>query len=339
MSAYQDEIAAEIADGVIDGAVVCAGDRTGIKRIEHFGFADRSGGVPMRDDSIFDVASITKVIAVAPALRLLGVDMDRPFTDYIDFHAALIAPVTVRDLATHISGFALNGGPIPYFSEDGRAMMRDILRRPPIFPPRTRYEYACWNFLLLGAIVEKVSGEPLNTFCRHTIFAPLKMNDTSLGRPVTDDISRLARTFAMPHAGEISDPTSFRIYRDGLCAGNAGAFTTAPDLAKFNLMLLNGGAPLLNASDIAEFSTNTIPAALHIKRGVGFLIDDPFKPTGFPARTVYHSGWSGQTMIADLENGFFAIVLTARQGDYDRAKRGRFAMLGDLHGQFMRNAL
>ncbi len=337
MTLYSDEISAEIADGVIDGAVICTGDRNGIKKIEHFGFADKRGGVPMRDDTIFDVASITKVIAVAPALRLLGIDLDRPFTDYIDFDAPLIAPVTVRDLATHISGFALNGGPIPYFSENGRDIMRDILRHPPIFAPRTHYEYACWNFLLLGAIVEKLSAEPLNTFCRRKIFEPLKMNDTSLGTPATSDIARLARTFNTQHAGEISDPTSFRVYRDGLCAGNAGAFTTCPDLANFNIMLLNNGAPLLSASDIAEFSTNTIPESLNIKRGVGFLIDDPFKPSGFPARTVYHSGWSGQTMIADLENGFFGIVLTARQGDYDRAKRGRFTILGDLHNAFLKN--
>jgi len=338
MKKFEQEILAEMSDGVIDGVTVCAGNRHGAVFCQSYGFADKRNQIPATNEMIVDVASITKVVAVSPALAICRrrglIDFDAPFTDYIEFHAPLPASVTIRDLATHVSGFAIDGGPLPYFSENGAEIMANIFEHSPIWAPRSRYEYACWNFLILGKIVEKITGERLQDFCRREVFEPLGMSSTSLGNPVTADVSRLARTFGTPEAGMISDPVAFRVYRDGCAAGSAGMFSSAPDLARFCRMLLSGGDPILTARDIADFSTNTIPPELGIERGFGYITHDKFKPGNWSEHTIYHSGWSGQTMMIDLAADFFGIVLTSRHGDYDRAKVGRFAMLAALREEF-----
>ena len=327
-----------IRDGVIRGAAVAAGSADGM--LLKAGYGEAAPGVPMTPGTIVDVASVTKAVATATALLICRdrglVDFDAPFTRYLpDYSAELPEPVTVRQLAMHVSGFTHDGhAERQYFAESGAEILRNILRFPPEKPAGQCVEYQCWNYLLLGLIAERVTGEPLDAFCDREIFGPLGMTDSSLGRPVFREPARLAQTILTERPGEISDYIARRVYRDRLCAGNAGLFTTARDLIKFGRCILRHGAPLFGGEAFREMTTPRTPAGRLPERSFGWVVHDEFTPPAASAGTVFHSGWSGQTVLFDWEKGRSAVVLTTRCGDYDRAKRDRFAIAELLLEQF-----
>ena len=306
------------------------------------GYADSESKTEMRIDTVIDLASVTKVLATTSVLALCCdeglVDLDAPFTCYLpEYSAPLQEPITVRELATHVSGF---GQQCHYDAPEGHEIRRKMLATSP-GGPRGKLEYSCWNFHLLEMLVEKVTGYPLPEFCRKRIFEPLGMLDSSLGKPLpTLPSARLSRSYATDKPGQISDFIAFRLYRDGLAAGNAGAFSCAPDLAKFCRCLLQDGKygmgkRMFSAQSIAAMST-TCSQDGPVKRGLGWIVADELKPTGFSARTMYHSGWSGQTIFLDLDRKFYAVVLTVRSEEYERAKQGRFKLIGELGRQWSR---
>ncbi|WP_295810096.1 serine hydrolase [uncultured Victivallis sp.] len=330
---WEEIIGDEINDGVIDGAalLVCDPER----ELFQYACGEAADGVAMNCDTIIDVASVTKAVATATALLLCHsrgmVDFDAPFTRYLpDFTAPLPGgPITVRELALHISGFSHENQPErQYFAEDGCELLRNTLRFPPLFPPRTHFEYACWNYLLLGQIVERITGRRLTEFCQTELFEPLGMTDSSLGRPVITAPGRLAQTCGTNAPGEISDFVAFRVYRDGGCAGNAGMFSTARDLGKFCRMLLQGGrlpggGELFPEARLREFTVNAMPPHLPVKRSFGWIMRDAYRPESASDQIIYHSGWSGQTLYIDFGLRLCVVVLTTRRGDYERAKRDR----------------
>jgi CubicO group peptidase (beta-lactamase class C family) len=299
MTSIDSEIKQEIAAGIIHGAVVYAGTIQETFLAKAWGHADANGQRPMRIDTVFDLASVTKVLATTSALALCCddglVDLDAPFTYYLPEYAApLPEPITVRELATHQSGL---GQQSHYDAPEGPEIRRKILTTSP-GGPRGKFEYSCWNFQLLGMVVENVAGCPLPEFCRKRIFEPLGMRETSLGSPLpTVPAGRLSRSFATDKPGQISDFVAFRLYRDGLTAGNAGAFSCAPDLVKFcRCLLQNGnygqGERLFSAQALAAMSAVYIQDG-PVQCGLGWLVADELKPPGFSAMTIYHSGWSG----------------------------------------------
>ncbi len=338
MERIREIVEAGIRDGVIHGAAVAAGSRDGL--LLKAGYGEAAPGVPMTPGTIVDVASVTKAVATTTALLICRdrklIDFDAPFTRYLpDFGPALPEPVSVRQLAMHVSGFTHDGhAERQYFSESGVEIMRNILRFPPEKPAGKCVEYMCWNFLLLGLIVERVAGERLDSFCAREIFEPLGMSDTALGRPVSQDRAKLAQTIGTEHPGEISDFIAFRVYRDGLCAGNAGLFSTARDLVKFGRCILRHGEGLFSEESFREMTTPRTPAGALPERSFGWIVRDGFSPSAASAGTVFHSGWSGQTVLYDWKKGRSAVVLTTRCGDYDRAKRDRFAIAELLLEQF-----
>ena len=338
MDRIREIVDAGIRDGVVRGVAVAAGSPDGL--LLKAGYGEAAPGVPMTPGTIIDVASVTKAVATTTALLICRdrglVDFDAPFTRYLpDFEPELPEPVTVRQLAMHVSGFTHDGHEVrQYFSESGGEIMRNILRFPPEKPAGVCVEYMCWNFLLLGLIVERVTGERLDTFCAREIFTPLGMSDTSLGKPVSSDRAKLAQTIETVRPGEISDFIAFRVYRDGLCAGNAGLFSTARDLIKFGSCILRHGEKLFSEESFREMTTPRTPEGALPERSFGWVVRDEFSPPAASAGTVFHSGWSGQTVLYDWERGRSAVVLTTRCGDYDRAKRDRFAIAELLLEQF-----
>ena len=337
---WETEIRREMAENIIHGAVVSAGNAAGTYLEQAWGFATPSHRIPMQTDTVIDLASITKVLVTATALLQLRdggqIDLDAPFTAYLPQYTAVLPhPITVRDLATHISGF---GQQEHFRAPTGAEVRRKLLTTPPT-GPYGHLEYSCWNFLLLAMIVENQSGQPLPEYCREHIFRPLDMNDTALGRPAAAVVpERLAQTCTTENPGQISDPPAFTLYRDGFSAGNAGAFSDAPDLAKFCRCLLRGGeyAPGKRLFSPAAFAEITTPQVNQggICRSFGWIISSELKPGGFSAQTIYHSGWSGQTVFLDLEQQFFAIVLTTRTVEgYAQAAPGRFRIIGALGRQ------
>lgn len=335
-SGIDTEIEFEINSGIINGAVVSAGTAQDTIFEKAWGYADIDRGIEMRTDTVIDIASVTKALATSSALAIcrdIGlIDFDRPYTDYLPEYAApLTKAITVRDLAMHISGF---GQQVHYTANSGWEIKRKLLSVSPE-GQYGNFEYSCWNFHLLGMLVEKVSGKSLPDFCHERIFLALGMNDTVLGKTLTQDPMRLAKTCTTAASGQISDTMAFRLYRDGLSAGNAGAFSCAPDLAVFSRCMLKSGeyAPAKRLFSAYSFDALTVPRmhAGAVERSLGWIVADEFKPPGFSAHTLYHSGWSGQTLFLDLEKQFYAVVLTTRTlTEYDRAKQGRFKIIGEL---------
>lgn len=330
-----------IEDGVIHGAAIVGGDNTQVLFRHSQGLAVGATDIAMTTRTIIDIASVSKVVATTTALAICRdrglINFDAPFTDYLpDFRAELPAPIRVRDLAMHISGFGHRPGqPRQYDAATGGEIMDKILAFPPLYRPGEHFEYACWNFLLLGRMVERLSGRTLATFCQDEIFTPLGMHDSSMGRPVCNDPQRLAQTENCSAPGQISDFIAKRVFRDGGCAGNAGVFSSAEDLAVFCQCLLNQGRydnnakALFSAEAFAELTTNRMPEGMP-RRSFGWVMADEYKPQNSSEKIIYHSGWSGQTIFADIAQKRFVVVLTTRCGNYDRAKQERSDIAGEL---------
>lgn len=333
-------IAEDIRDGIINGAAVYAGTLRNDLYRRGFGFAENRLIHPMSVETVVDVASVTKVAALITALLICRsrnlIDFDAPMTAYLpDLEFAPPFPVRVRDLANHTSGFSDPPGAAQrlYFAESGTQILRNVLTTPPPFPPSSTAQYACWNYILLTMILERVAGQAFAEFCREEIFLPLEMHDSSLGRPVAVAPERLAQTIMTEAPGQISDFIAQRIYRDGGSTGNAGLFSTAVDLAKLLRCYLRHGnhanGRLFSEEAFAEIKPDRSQKYDGYRR-FGWIIYDRLLDQNAYGNSLFHSGWTGQTVLINFASEFFGVVLTTRRGDYERAKADRFAILNAL---------
>ena len=235
--------------GKIAGAVVLIGNREKILYQEAFGHrALIPNRLPMTLDTIFDLASLTKVVATTTAVMQLvergKLRLNEPVSNlWPEFNAAGKEQITVLDLLTHSSGLrpGLERRPNGSGTEE---ILRMIAEVKPVCPPKTKVIYSDINFLVLGEIVRLVSGEPLDRYCFDNIFKPLGMKDTFFN-PSPGLQTRIAPTQYLDKRngrmlrGEVHDPTASCM---GGVAGHAGVFSTAPDLSLFCRMLLGGGS-------------------------------------------------------------------------------------------------
>lgn len=325
-----------IADKVINGAAIIGGNLDSDFFSYSAGFADSAKKHKMDCDTIIDIASVTKVAATITALLICRsrglIDFDAPFTDYIKDYKPLLTKVpTVRELANHTSGFIDVDGELKrrYFDESGAKMMDNMLTTPPPIEAGKKLKYCCWNYILLSIIVERITGEKFDDFCRNEIFAPLGMDSTSLGKPVESASKcRLAQTIGTAKCGEISDFVASRIYRDGFACGNAGMFTSARDFTKLVRCYLRegklpNGSQLFSKEAFAEILPDGI-LKIAGARHFGWSYWEKGMDESKFGELLAHSGWSGQTVCMNVKTREFAIVFTTRIGDYDRAKRDRF---------------
>ena len=321
------KIPEQIHAGLIDGAVVLGGTGTEDFRRGAYGIADRMKQAPMQFDSVFDIASLTKVTGTAVLLAFCVeegiIDLDAPFTEYLPYHGRLFSPVTVRQLATHYSGIQIN---YPYFPGEEKKMIEAILSLDFVRPPMTEYEYTCTNYILLGFLIERVMKKPLEQLAEERIFRPLGMNDTKWGAPVDGALSRTIRTInAAP--GVISDHGARAIAPHRI--GNAGIFSTASDLAKFCRMMLGEGKGLFRSETMELFFRNQAPQGM-TARSLGWNLDKTGIPRGFSSATIFHTGWTGQSMWIDPETGRFLLVLTNRFGESSpESCKGRLAIAAE----------
>lgn len=345
MHAITSLIESAIADQVINGAAVLLGDVDNDLYSRCYGYAENAHQVPMRLNTVIDIASVSKMIAgITPLLichsRQL-IDLDAPFTEYLpEFHAPLPREISIRELVNHLSGF----GDVPgqkqrlYFDESGTKMLSNMLSMPPPNQPQPgKPQYACWNYILLAMILEKCTGQTLPDFCQQEIFQPLGMTDSCLGQPVAHAQGRLAQTMGTAEPGQISDFVAFRIFRDGGSTANAGVFSTALDLAKLlRCYLRRGEIPgqqrLFTEDSWREITPDRASAAIGYRR-LGWMINDEYLPDHLRGEVIFHSGWSGQTVMMHLPKNLFAMVLTPRCGDYARAKKERIQILEMLLSQ------
>lgn len=276
---------------------------------------------PMTLDTVFDVASLTKVVATAPAVMWLVehdlVKLDEPVRTYLpELRAEGTLRLTVRHLLTHTSGFA-NGISGAMFRGREGGLARAMQERPLVVPG-TEFHYCDLNFILLAGLVERVTKQPLEEFVTEKFYRPLKMTDTGF-LPSSSLRPRIAPTQQVAEGmlrGTVHDPTARRM---GGVAGHAGVFSTAADLARFARMMLNegelDGTRVLQPETVRLMTRVHTPPAILARRGLGWDIDSGYsRPRGllFPLGSYGHTGFTGATLWLDPFSKTFAILLTNR---------------------------
>ncbi|MBI4624084.1 MAG: DUF1343 domain-containing protein [Verrucomicrobia bacterium] len=276
----------------------------------------------MAEDTIFDAASLTKVLATTPSILLLAergkIDLDAPVAAYVpEFAQNGKAAIAVRHLLTHTSGLRPGIGGSPSWSGYDGAIQRACEEKPRS-EPGTTFVYSDINFIVLGEIVRRVSGERLDEFVAREIFRPLKMNDSGY-LPPADKLSRIAPTEFDSEGkmlrGIVHDPTARKM---GGVAGHAGVFTTVADLARFAHMMLNHGeldGVRLLAPATVQRMTGVQTRDDISRRGFGWDIDSPHSgPRGkvFPLGSYGHTGWTGSSVWLDPSSGSIVIFMSNR---------------------------
>ena len=271
---------------------------------------------PMTVDTIFDVASLTKVIATTTAVMQLvargEVRLNDPVMKYIpEFGQSGKEDITVRQLLIHHSGLKEDLDlAAPW--EGRESAFRMAHEEKLIFPPGSKFLYSDINFISLGEIVERVSGSTIDKYCAAHIFSPLKMTHTAF-LPPRGWLPKIAPTQYDEHErmlrGVVHDPSARRM---GGVAGHAGLFSTADDLSKFAQALLNGSA-ILPPQIVTKMTTPQQPPTSTVLRGLGWDIDSPFSSNRgdlLPVGSYGHTGFTGTSLWIDPTTRTFIILLT-----------------------------
>jgi uncharacterized protein YbbC (DUF1343 family)/CubicO group peptidase (beta-lactamase class C family) len=318
-----------VASGLIPGGVVVVGTHEKILFQKAYGFRSLvPAKTPMTEDTIFDAASLTKVVATTSAVAKLfeqgKIRISDPVTHYLPEFQGGKSNITVRDLLVHFSGLRPDVDLEPKWSGYDTGIRLALVDKPRS-EPGTRFVYSDINFVLLGEIVRRVSGVPLDEYCRREIFAPLGMRDSGFN-PAPSLKPRIAPTEIenglLTH-GVVHDPTARNM---GGVAGHAGLFTTAADLSRFAKMLVNGGEldgqRILAPLTVRKFATPHTPAGQAILRGLGWDMDSPFSGNRgelYPIGSFGHTGFTGTSLWIDPHTRTYVVLLT----NYVHPKRGK----------------
>jgi uncharacterized protein YbbC (DUF1343 family)/CubicO group peptidase (beta-lactamase class C family) len=321
-AAIDSAIVAAIKDKRMPGAVLLIGHDGEVVYRKAYGDRALVPNVEkMTDDTIFDCASLTKVVSTTTCLMKLfdqgKFRLNDPVTEYIPEFQAGKSPITIRNLMTHFSGLRPDVPLTPRWSgyEFGIALATSD---PPEAPPNRRHIYSDINFELLGELVHRLSGQTLDEYARQNIFLPLGMKDT-MYNPPAEWVPRIAPTevnpdTGLPLRGVVHDPTAR--YMGGV-AGHAGVFSTADDLARFCQMMLNGGelggVRICSSLTVKKFTEPETPPDQPILRGLGWDIDSPYSSNRgelFPIGSYGHTGFTGTSIWIDPYSKSYVILLT-----------------------------
>ncbi len=307
-----------VAEGNIPGAVLVVGHNGRVVYRKAYGSRALE---PKRElmtvDTIFDMASLTKVIATTTAVMQLveqgKVRLNDPVAKYLpEFAQNGKEDITIRQLLTHYSGLAPDIDLTPAFDSKESAY-RLAFAETPTQAPGSGFIYSDTNFIVLGALIEKISGETLQSYVERHIFVPLKMTHTRFLPPVAWR-PKIAPTEYDEHEhmlrGIVHDPRSQRM---GGVAGHAGLFSTGDDLAKFAQTLLDGGDGILSAVTVAKMTQPETPPSASVLRGFGWDIDSPFSSNRgdlLPVGSFGHTGFTGTSIWIDPTTQTYIILLT-----------------------------
>lgn len=326
----------QVNDQVITGAVLVVGHGGRIVHQKAFGFrATSPRHEPMTVDTIFDLASLTKVVATTPSVMRLvqygQVRLDEPVAHYIpDFGMNGKDAITVRQLLTHYSGLRPDIDLNPPW--DGTPAAFRLAHEEKLqAPPGAQFTYSDTNFIVLGELVQRLSGMPLDKYSQVHIFEPLGMKHTRYLPPVQWK-SKIAETFAPDRRqilrGVVHDP---RAERMGGVAGHAGLFGTADDLAQFAQALITRKT-ILDGDIIEKMTTPQQPPNATEVRGLGWDIDSSFSSNRgalLPVGSFGHTGFTGTSIWIDPYTNTYVILLTnsvlPRQGPAIISLRSRVA--------------
>jgi uncharacterized protein YbbC (DUF1343 family) len=315
-----------IRAGETPGAVVVVGHQGEVVLRQAFGHRSLAPPQPMTPEAVFDIASLTKVVATVPAvLQLMEQDrlqLDAPVSRYWSaFRGHGKDRITVRQLLTHYSGLRPGLLPKPKWSGYGGALKKIAADTPP-HPPDARFSYSDLNFIILGELVRRVSRQPLDEYSRRNIFDPLGMIDTGF-KPPQALHPRLALTMEGSH-GVVHDPNTRRM---GGVSGAAGLFSTADDLARFAQTFLNegqnSGRKILRPDTVKAMTQPNSPAGKLPAKGLGWAISSPGGNWSelMPSGSFGHKGFTGTMIWIDPETQTYLIVLSNRVYPDGEARR------------------
>ena len=307
-----------ISEHMIEGGVAVVGNHNGILSTTARGRLNSAAGAPLISDrTIFDLASLTKVIATTPAvMKLLDqgrIALSDPLSRWFpEFADPGHQEITILSLLTHTSGLDDVG-----VSSD--QPMQSAIRKAAAEKYRSRpgshFHYADINFILLGELVRRVSGETLNAFCQEQIYAPLGTSETMF-LPPKDLVGCIAPTASGESCGIVQDQNARRL---GGVAGHAGLFSSAYDLSRFARMILGRGMlddrRILSEQIITQMTSPYVSNNGAVMRGLGWDMNSAFSaPKGslFSQASFGHTGYSGSSIWIDPQQDLFVILLTNR---------------------------
>jgi uncharacterized protein YbbC (DUF1343 family)/CubicO group peptidase (beta-lactamase class C family) len=320
-AAVDDAARDAVQSGEIPGVVVLVGRGDDVLLQRAYGWRRLiPDHAPMATDTIFDVASLTKpfgtTLAVMSLVERGSVKLDAPLGRYLaEFRKPAFAQVTIQRMLTHSAGFPAippPGSVKPSTAETVKAFARLSFD----YPPGSGTQYSDIGFILLGEMVRRVSGQPLDRYLERTIFKPLGLRDTMFTPPAKLR-DRIAPTeWANGHMllGEVHDPRARLL---GGVAGHAGLFSTAADLGRLCRMLVDGGAlngtRVFKAATVQSMWTRTADGSG--SRALGWDVSSVFARSMlpfFPVESPIHTGFTGTSVMIEPRTGTYVVLLTNR---------------------------
>jgi CubicO group peptidase (beta-lactamase class C family) len=347
-------IESAIASKVTPGAALAIGRHGQLVRLRGYGRTDYRISSPRVDaHTIYDLASLTKPLATTTAAMMLVqeglLDLDRPLAEYLPEWAAASdrTRLTARHLLTHTSGLPA-GGPLSGVGTDRNRVISFLSTITLRHRPGAVTEYSDYGMILLGAIIERISGESLDSFVEQRVFRPLGLFDTgfnplrwtgassmtlaSAGGPAL--LPRIAPTERTPSRGHIHgvvhDPVALRL---GGVAGHAGLFGSVHDLAVYADMLLGNGrsgtVELLQPDVLQRFLRGASGSSRFVL-GWERARDNNSSAGTFSAGAFGHTGFTGTSMWLDPDRGLYVVLLTNRLNPNSREQR-HVRLRRDIH--------
>ena len=329
-----------LAEGAAPGAALAIGRHGRLVHMRGYGRIAADADAPaVTDSTLYDLASLTKVVATTTAAMILEerglLHIDRPVSTYLpELSAPDKAAITVRQLLAHNGGFR-SGAPLWREFRGIGAFLNAMNERPLAYAPGDSTIYSDWDLIMVGAIVERVSGKPLDLFLAENVWHPLGMRETGFN-PLASGPLPLDGGCAFPFRADhpllprIALTEMDTVYRHRLIhgivhdenacalggvAGHAGLFSSARDLAVFAQMMLNGGdyngVRILKPTTIARWTARQGPRS---SRALGWDTPGAGSSAGryFSPRSFGHTGFTGTSIWMDPERGAFVVVLTNR---------------------------
>ena len=333
-------VSAGIADGAAPGVAVAVGRHGRVAYMRGYGRIDTVSSAPAVTDSTrFDMASLTKVVATTTAAMILEeeglLNIDRPVRAYLpELNAPDKATITVRNLLAHNGGFR-SGAPLWRDPRGAGAFLQAMNESQLFYAPGDSTIYSDWDLIMVGAIVERITGQRLDAFLEQRVWKPLGMRETGFNPLASGPLPAGAACIVTastthPLLSQIAATEIDTLYRKrqvhgivhdenacalGGVAGHAGLFSSARDLAVFASMMLNGGSyngvRILKPQTIARW---TARQSAKYSRALGWDTPAPGSSSGrfFSPRSFGHTGFTGTSIWMDPEKGIYVVLLTNR---------------------------
>ena len=316
---------AEVDSGAFPGGVLALGRHGRLALLAPVGRYGVDDPRPVEAGTLYDIASLTKVVGLTTACMLLAdagkLDLDAAVARYVpEFRGVMKDRVTVRHLLTHSAGLLAD---LPLYDSTATraAALGAVDTTTLVAPPGTSYRYSDLSAIVLMQAVERITGEPFDGYLTERVFRPLGMSATRFLPPASwrDRIAPTEHDTVFRHRwlrGEVHDESAARL---GGVSGNAGLFSNALDLSRFAAMLLNGGAwdtlQLIRAETVAEFTRRQgLPPGSTRALGWDTPADSGYSSAGtkLSRRSFGHTGFTGTSMWMDPERDLFIVLLTNR---------------------------